>query len=80
MRQIPDGRGIPVTDEELRSLPLPTARAIELIAFIPASTVDPLRIGPGYYLQPQDAVPARPYLVLRHALEPASWVALARYA
>ncbi|MHA5052166.1 Ku protein [Streptomyces sp. SD15] len=53
--ELPDGRDITVTDEELRALPLPTARAIELIAFIPAAAVDPLRIGPGYYLQPQGA-------------------------
>ncbi|QDN54165.1 Ku protein [Streptomyces sp. S1D4-20] len=78
--ELPDGRVIPVTDEELRALPLPTARAIELIAFIPASAVDPLRIGPGYYLQPQGAIAAKPYLVLRHALERASRVAVARYA
>lgn len=78
--ELPDGRVIPVTDEELRALPLPTARAIELIAFIPAAAVDPLRIGPGYYLQPQGAVAMKPYLVLRHALERASRVAVARYA
>ncbi|WP_329331413.1 hypothetical protein OG866_01415 [Streptomyces sp. NBC_00663] len=42
--ELPDGRVILVTDEELRALPLPTARAIELIAYIPAA-VDPLRIG-----------------------------------
>ncbi|MFF0228397.1 Ku protein [Streptomyces sp. NPDC004629] len=59
---MPDGRGIPVTEEELRSLPLTTARAIELVAFIPAPAVDPLRIGAGYYLQPQDAVAAKPYV------------------
>jgi DNA end-binding protein Ku len=41
--ELPDGRVIPITDEELRALPLPTARAIELIAFIPAAAVDPLR-------------------------------------
>ncbi|MFJ5901876.1 Ku protein [Streptomyces sp. NPDC093064] len=75
--ELPSGRVIPVTDEELRALPLPAARAIELIAFIPASAVDPLRIGPGYYLQPQGAVAAKPYLVLRHALKRASRVALA---
>ncbi|MER8225394.1 Ku protein [Streptomyces sp. NPDC094143] len=78
--ELPDGRVIPVTDEELRALPLPTARAIELIAFIPAAAVDPLRIGPGYYLQPQGAMASKPYLVLRHALERASRVAVARYA
>ncbi|MFF2133237.1 Ku protein [Streptomyces olivochromogenes] len=78
--ELPDGRVVPVTDEELRALPLTTARAIELIAILPASAVDPLPIGPAYYLQPQGAVAAKPYLVLRHALERASKIAIARYA
>ncbi|WP_331765399.1 MULTISPECIES: Ku protein [unclassified Streptomyces] len=46
--EMPDGRVIPVSDEELRALPLPR-RAIELIAFIPAADVDAIRISPGYY-------------------------------
>ncbi|MET8955382.1 non-homologous end joining protein Ku [Streptomyces sp. NPDC004393] len=78
--ELPGGRVIPVTDEELRSLPLPAARAIELIAFIPAAAVDPLRIGPGYYLQPQGIVAMKPYVLLRMALERASRVAVVRFA
>ncbi|MEU9545175.1 Ku protein [Streptomyces mirabilis] len=39
--ELPDGRVVPVTDEELRALPLPKARAIELIAFVPAAVVPP---------------------------------------
>ncbi|MFD3932639.1 Ku protein [Streptomyces sp. NPDC058614] len=78
--ELPDGRVIPVTDEELRALPLPTARAIELLGFIPAAAVDPLRIGAGYYLQPQGPVAAKPYVLLRQALERASKVAVARFA
>ncbi|MGW4735160.1 non-homologous end joining protein Ku [Streptomyces shenzhenensis] len=78
--ELPDGRGIPVTEEELRALPLTTARAIELVAFVPASAVDPFRIGPGYYLQPQGAVAAKPYVLLRRALERASKVAVAKFA
>ncbi|MER5549915.1 Ku protein [Streptomyces sp. NPDC002589] len=78
--ELPGGRVIPVTDEDLRSLPLPTARAIELVAFIPAAAVDPLRIGPGFYLQPQGAVAMKPYVLLRMALERASRVAVVRFA
>ncbi|WEO92692.1 Ku protein [Streptomyces sp. FXJ1.172] len=78
--ELPGGRVIPVTDEELRALPLPTARAIELIAFIPAPAVDPLRIGTGYYLQPQGAIALKPYVLLRMALERASRVAVVRFA
>ncbi|MFE9312889.1 hypothetical protein ACIQCF_37470 [Streptomyces sp. NPDC088353] len=43
-----DGRIIPLTDEELRQLPLPQ-RAIELVGFLAAADTDPIRIGPGYY-------------------------------
>ncbi|MET7979658.1 Ku protein [Streptomyces mirabilis] len=39
--ELSDGRVVPVTDEELRALPLPKARAIELIAFVPAAVVPP---------------------------------------
>jgi DNA end-binding protein Ku len=35
---------IPVTDQELRDLPLPTAKAIEIVAFIPLASIDPIRI------------------------------------
>ncbi|MFF9128526.1 Ku protein [Streptomyces sp. NPDC014889] len=78
--EMADGRVIPLTDEELRQLPLPTARAIELVGFLPAADVDPIRIGPGYYLQPQGSVAAKPYVLLRQALQRAANVAVARYA
>ncbi|MFD4610422.1 Ku protein [Streptomyces sp. NPDC058440] len=70
---------IPLTDEELRQLPLPTARAIELVGFLPTADVDPIRIGPGYYLQPQGSVAAKPHVLLRQALQRAAKVAVARY-
>ncbi|MFF1605927.1 Ku protein, partial [Streptomyces mirabilis] len=43
---------VPVLDEELQQMPLPTAKAIELVAFMPAESIDPIRVGDGYYLQP----------------------------
>ncbi|MFE4415577.1 Ku protein [Streptomyces sp. NPDC056821] len=57
------GRIIPLTDEELRQLPLPTVHAIKLVGFLPALDVDPVRIGPGYHLQPQGSVAAKPYVL-----------------
>ncbi|MFB6961685.1 Ku protein [Streptomyces sp. NPDC056309] len=78
--ELAGGRIIPLTDEELRQLPLPTARAIELVGFLPTADVDPLRIGTGYYLQSQGSVTAKPYVLLRQALQRASKVAVARYA
>ncbi|WP_282083950.1 Ku protein [Streptomyces tendae] len=71
---------IPISDEELRDLPLPTAKAIEIVAFMPWESIDPIRIGDGYYLAPDGQVAAKPYKLLRQALERSSRVAVARYA
>ncbi|MFD5232279.1 Ku protein [Streptomyces qaidamensis] len=71
---------IPISDDELRDLPLPTAKAIEIAAFVPLDSVDPIRIGEGYYLQPSGQVAAKPYKLLAMALARSSKVAVAKYA
>ncbi|GAA4799397.1 Ku protein [Streptomyces ziwulingensis] len=71
---------IPISDDELRDLPLPTAKAIEIVAFVPLASVDPIRIGDGYYLAPDGQVAAKPYKLLRQALDRSSRVAVAKYA
>jgi DNA end-binding protein Ku len=71
---------IPISDDELSNLPLPTAKAIEIEAFVPWASVDPLRIGEGYYLQPSGQVAAKPYKLLRQALARSAKVAVAKYA
>jgi DNA end-binding protein Ku len=71
---------IPILDEELRELPLPTAKAIEIEAFVPLDSIDPIQIGEGYYLEPDGQVAAKPYTLLRQALERSSKVAVAKYA
>ncbi|MFF1278728.1 Ku protein [Streptomyces marokkonensis] len=71
---------IPISDDELSSLPLPTAKAIEIEAFVPLQSVGPIRIGEGYYLQPSGQVAAKPYKLLRQALSRSAKVAVAKYA
>ncbi|MFI1414982.1 Ku protein [Streptomyces sp. NPDC020707] len=71
---------IAISDEELREMPLPTAKAIEIAAFIPAASIDPLQVGDGYYLQADGQVAAKPYKLLRMALERSAKVAIAKYA
>ncbi|MFJ4526512.1 Ku protein [Streptomyces sp. NPDC088810] len=73
-------RVIPITDQELSNLPLPTAKAIEIDAFVPQEDIDPLKIGEGYYLQPSQPVAAKPYKLLVEALGRFSKVAIAKYA
>ncbi|MFD9396434.1 Ku protein [Streptomyces sp. NPDC060000] len=71
---------VAISDEELRDLPLPTAKAIEIDAFVAADDIDPIRIGEGYYLAPDGQVAAKPYKLLRQALARSSKVAIAKYA
>ncbi|MFF5435483.1 Ku protein [Streptomyces griseofuscus] len=71
---------VPVTDEDLSNLPLPTARAIEIDGFVPLESVDPIRISDGYYLQPAGQVAAKPYQLLVKALGRSAKVAVAKYA
>ncbi|MFF6931273.1 non-homologous end joining protein Ku [Streptomyces californicus] len=78
--EIAPDQTVPVTDDELRQMPLPTAKAIEIAAFVDAGTVDPVRISDSYYLAADGQVAAKPYTLLRKALERSSKVAVAKFA
>ncbi|MGC5533647.1 Ku protein [Streptomyces sp. SR-10] len=71
---------VPITDEELDRIPLPTAKAIEIVAFVDADSVDPIRISDSYYLAIDGQVAAKPYTLLRRALERSDKVAVAKFA
>ncbi|MFH8370128.1 Ku protein [Streptomyces sp. NPDC018031] len=71
---------VPVTDQDLDSLPLPTAKAIEVEAFVDADAVDPLQFGRPYYLQASGDIAAKPYVLLREALKRTDRLAVAKFA
>ncbi|MER6094822.1 Ku protein [Streptomyces sp. NPDC001728] len=75
-----DGAMIPITDEDLAALPLPTARTIEIVAFVPAGEIDPLQMDAAYYLSANGVPAAKPYTLLREALKRSDRVAVAKYA
>ncbi|MYV57871.1 Ku protein [Streptomyces sp. SID3212] len=75
-----DGSMIPITDEDLASLPLPTAKTIEIVAFVPAASIDPLQMDASYYLSANGVPAAKPYTLLREALKRSEKVAIAKYA
>ncbi|MDQ0793994.1 Ku protein [Streptomyces sp. B1I3] len=75
-----DGTVVPVTDEDLASLPLPTAKTIEIEGFVPASAIDPLQLDSAYYLSANGVPAAKPYALLREALKRSEKVAVAKYA
>lgn len=71
---------VPITDEELDQMPLPTAKAIEIVTFVDADSIDPVRIADSYYLAIGGQVAAKPYTLLRQALERSEKVAVAKFA
>ncbi|MFJ9885021.1 Ku protein [Streptomyces sp. NPDC091287] len=75
-----DGTMIPITDEDLAQLPLPTAKTIEIVAFVPADRIDPLQMEAAYYLSANGVPAAKPYTLLREALKHSNRVAVAKYA
>ncbi|MCX4905456.1 Ku protein [Streptomyces sp. NBC_00878] len=75
-----DGSIIPITDDDLASLPIPTARTIEIVAFVPADRIDPLQMDTAYYLAANGVPAAKPYTLLREALKRSQKVAIAKYA
>ncbi|MFH8732021.1 MULTISPECIES: non-homologous end joining protein Ku [unclassified Streptomyces] len=75
-----DGAIIPITEEDLASLPIPTARTIEIVAFVPGDRIDPLQMDAAYYLSANGVPAAKPYTLLREALKRNKKVAIAKFA
>nr|WP_239072513.1 Ku protein [Streptomyces bauhiniae] len=75
-----DGEMIPITEDDLSHLPLPTARTIEIVAFVPADRIDPLQMDTAYYIAAAGAPAAKPYTLLREALKRSHKVAIAKFA
>ncbi|MFD5076453.1 Ku protein [Streptomyces sp. NPDC058371] len=75
-----DGTIIPITDDDLSQLPIPTARTIEIVGFVPAERIDPLQMDTAYYLSANGVPAAKPYTLLREALKRSNKVAIAKFA
>ncbi|EPH45435.1 Ku protein [Streptomyces aurantiacus] len=75
-----DGSVIPITEDDLAALPIPTAKTIEIVAFVPADTIDPLQMDTAYYLTANGVPAAKPYTLLREALKRSQKVAVAKFA
>ncbi|MEV3855205.1 Ku protein [Streptomyces sp. NPDC050095] len=75
-----DGSIIPITEDDLAALPIPTAKTIEIVAFVPADRIDPLQMDAAYYLAANGVPAAKPYTLLREALKRSQKVAIAKFA
>lgn len=77
--ELPGGEIVVLTDEDFADLPLTTSRRIDVVQFVPLEQVDPIFFNKSYYLEP-DGQGAKPYALLRDALEESGKVALVKVA
>ncbi|WP_406688577.1 Ku protein [Saccharopolyspora sp. ID03-671] len=77
--ELPDGRMVVLTEDELAELPLPSAHTIEVAEFVPADAVDPILFDRSYFLQPHQ-VALGAYSLLRDAMTDTGHVGLGRVA
>ena len=77
--QLPNGETVVLTDEDFADLPLPTARVVDVVQFVPAEQIDPIYYNKAYYLEP-DKGAVKPYVLLRDALSESEMVGLVKVA
>jgi DNA end-binding protein Ku len=77
--ELPSGETVVLTDEDFADLPLTTNRAIDVLQFVPLEEVDPIYFEKSYYIEP-DKSGAKPYVLLRDALEESGKVAIVKVA
>ncbi len=73
------GEMVILTDDDFAELPLTTSRAIDVLQFVPADDIDPIMFAKAYYLEPEGQA-AKPYVLLRDALQDADRVAIVKIA
>ncbi|BBB01844.1 putative Ku70/Ku80 protein [Actinacidiphila reveromycinica] len=78
--ETPDDQLVQVTDSDLRSLPLPTAKTIEVSGFVDLASVDSMQLDTPYFLAPASAGANRPYVLMREALERSGKAAVGKFA
>ncbi len=77
--QLPSGEVVVLTDDDFADLPLPSARVVDVLQFVPNDQIDPIYYNKSYYLEPEKTA-VKPYLLLRDALEDSEMVGLVKVA
>lgn len=73
-----DGREAVLTKDDLADLPLPSKKIIDVLGFVDAADIDPLRLSSAYYVGVAAKSPAKPYVLLRDALTESGQVAITK--
>jgi DNA end-binding protein Ku len=77
--ELPTGEVVVLTAEDFANLPLSTSRAIDVMSFVDAASLDPVQLARSYFCEPADSDP-KPYVLLRDALERTGKVAIVKVA
>ncbi|WP_432565335.1 non-homologous end joining protein Ku [Kineococcus sp. SYSU DK003] len=75
----PDGRLVVLSDDDLEELPVASGHEIDVLQFVPVDQVDPIMLSRPYYLEPESRA-AKPYALLREALEETERMAVVKVA
>lgn len=70
-----DGEMVILDDDDMAALPASSSREISVEKFVPSEQIDPMLFEKSYYLEPEKSG-AKPYALLRQALEEADRMAL----
>jgi len=77
--QLPNGETVVLTDEDFADLPLPTAKVVDVLQFVPTDQIDPIYFARSYFLEPEKNA-VKPYVLLRDALESSGMAGLVKVA
>jgi DNA end-binding protein Ku len=77
--ELPSGETVVLTDDDFADLPLPTAKTVDVLQFVPTEQIDPIYFAKSYYLEPERNA-TKPYVLLRDALESSGMAGLVKVA
>ncbi|SEN73698.1 non-homologous end joining protein Ku [Actinacidiphila rubida] len=78
--ETPDDELVEVTDADLKALPLPTAKTIEISGFLDLAAIDAVQLDTPYFLAPASPAADKPYVLMREALAKAGKAAVGKFA
>jgi DNA end-binding protein Ku len=78
--EAPDGTLVPISDQELDDLPLPTAKTVEISGFAELARIPGEQFGTPYFLAPASPAANKPYVLMREALARAGKGAVGKLA
>jgi DNA end-binding protein Ku len=73
------GQYVTITQDELAALEAERSKAMEIRAFVPWASIDPIYLGRSNYLGPVDKFAAKAFQLLRGAMEEAGLAAIVQY-